>query len=74
MEKNHRQGRPGAKAHALRRAYAQRLLATLIGICRHLRHLQPAAEVRAAYLQVEQDLVEHRRKQSLIRPVGRRSP
>jgi hypothetical protein len=74
MEKNHCQGRPGAGADALRRAHAQRLLATLIGVCRRLRHLQPAAEVRAAYLKVEQALVAHQRKQSLIRPAGRRSP
>ena len=56
MEKNHRQGRPGAGERALQRAHARRLLATLADICRHLRTKQTRPAVRAAYREVEQQL------------------
>lgn len=75
MEKNHRQGRPGAGERALRRAHARRLLVTLAGICQHLRWEQTDPDVHAAYREVEQDLLrlmEHRRQDAPARASRRR--
>lgn len=71
MEKNHRQGRPGAGERALQRAHARRLLATLSDICRHLRRKQPCPAVQTAYRDVEHDLLVLRiryRQQAKARP------
>jgi len=54
--KNHRQGRTAAGDRALRRAHARRLLATLAGICRHLRARQTDPVLRVAYRDIEQQL------------------
>lgn len=75
MEKNHRQGRTGARTRALRRAHARRLLATLARICRLLCRKQACPIAREAYREVERDLLRlqgHARKQVPVRSTKRR--
>jgi len=61
--KNHRQGRTAAGDRVLKRAHARRLLATLAGICRHLRARQADPVLRAAYRDTEQQLHRLARRQ-----------
>lgn len=58
MDKNHRQGRQEAGASALQRAHAQKLIRTLITVCRQLGRSQADPVARRAYREVERRLRE----------------
>lgn len=77
MVKNLRQHADETRAGLQRRIYSDRLLATLVSICRHLRRRQSRLLVREAYREVEQSLawlLSRSRKRPLARLAGRREP